>query len=216
MNKFETIIQIARKMGGTRGGEVQLEDKEAYLTNVKRSSLYLFELNEPIGTGTFYSGQAYINAENVERREDRAWFSWKENGITRREFVPNIDPLTNFKDVFDKVYDEDLVEVPKKLLDVIMPDFFISKIKVKNNIIILTQTHSDGSVGFESEIPLKKGLIEIDHPDTKEVSFFTNDLLILAPIVDKLYMKIGDGPISIKIPTDFGTCKALIGKLIYK
>ena len=75
MKEFETIIQIARKMGGTRGGEIQFEGKEAYMTGVKRSSLYLLELNEPIGTGTFYSGQAYLNADNVERRDDKVWFS---------------------------------------------------------------------------------------------------------------------------------------------
>jgi hypothetical protein len=214
MKEFETLIQIGRKMAGSRGGEVQLEGDKAFLTNIKRSSLYLFEFKKPIGTGTFYSSQALINAETVERRDDRVWFVWKENGVTRREFVPDLDKLTDFEKVFKEKYNEDQIEVSKKIFDVLLPEFLITRIKINNNRLILTQIRSDGDVGFENEIPLSSGLEKVEYPDTEEISVFTSDLLILQS-ENTLSLSLKEN-LSLKISTRDFTCKAVIGSLIYE
>lgn len=216
---LESIIQLGRRMGGTRGGEIQLEDKNAYLTNVKRSSLYKFTLNDPLGTGTFYSSQAMLNAENVERREEKVWFSWKEKGIASRQYVPNLE---SFGDTLEKVFKEKFVKeqfrITKAIMDVLLGEFLITRISIKDNKLLTRQIRSDGSVGFEKEIPLRQGLISAEHEDTKEVSIFTNDLLILKPLIEEeLYFGINEKePLSITIPFTGGKCEALIGRLIYE
>ena len=218
MKEFELIVQIGRKMGGTRGGEIHLEGNEAFVTNVKRSSLYHFIMNNTIGTGNFYAGQALINSESVSRRDDKVVFNWIEKGMKGRAFIPNIDSIKDdFVTRFSSDFNEDLkIPVPGKIFEVIQ-DLLITKLQVVDSKLQIKQTRSDGSVGFESELTLSSGLIDEEYPDTDEISIFTNDLTILSPVIDDQFF-IGidnDKPMSLLVINPLGKIRALIGTLEY-
>jgi len=219
MNEFEKILTLGKKMGGSRGGEVQLEDKNVYLTNTKRSSLYKITLKEGLGTGTFYSNQAMPKSKSIMRRENKVWFQWKENGVIRREFVPNLDSFDKeMEDAFKNLYSDKKVSIPKSLFEVLIDKFLITRLKIKDNKIYAVQTRSDGSVGFENEIPLSHGLIKVEYPDTEEISVFTSDLLNLKILLedDVWFSFAKNKPLSVTVPFSGGKCQALIGKLIYE
>ena len=218
MKELEKIIQIGRKMGGTRGGEIQLEGHDAFLTNTKRSSIYLINSSENLGTGTFYSSQALLTAEKVERRDDKVWFHWRENGVNRREFVPNLQSFRKeLMETIKKKATKQYIKIPPTLFTILYEDLLITKLKVKNNNIIATQIRSDGSVGFENEISLSRGLIRLDYDDTDEISIFTSDLLLLKPFVeDHLEISFSkNNPLTVYIPYSNGKLLSLIGNLEY-
>lgn len=218
MKELERIITVGRKMGGSRGGEIQLEGHEAFLINIKRSSIYSVNSDEDLGTGTFYANQALINAEKVERRDDKVWFYWRESGVNRREFVPNLEEFkSQMMESIKKKATKQQIKVPPTLLDVLFEDLLITKLKIKDNKLIATQIRSDGSVGFENEISLGKGLIKQESPDTEEISIFTGDLTVLKPFVED-GINLGfskDNPLTVYIPYSNGKVLALIGKLEY-
>lgn len=215
---YQRIITVGRKMGGTRGGEIQLEGKDAFLTNTKRSSLYKFELKDDIGTGTFYAKQALPQAVEVKCNGKKVLFKTFDGVDKDTTYLPNIKPFDkDSEEAFIRDYFECKISVPVELFDKLKSDIFVTKIKIRDWNLILKQTRSDGSVGFESVFPLYKDLLGTEITNTDEIAISTNDLLIIKPIIEGtvFFGFKKDKSLSVFVPFSGGELKALIGNLTY-
>jgi len=214
---YKKIITVGNKMGGKRGGTVQLDGKNAYVTNTKRSSLYHFKLEEKIGTGTFYSKYAKLDAIEVKRFGDKVIFKTPDGKDIKTTEIPNIESIKELLlKAFKRYYTENRILVPKKLF-YILQDILVTKLQIKDNKLIVTQTRSDGYIHNEIELGLDKDLFNSEIPNTENFSIFTKDLLIFKHIINNsiFFGFNGENPISVFVPFNGGKLRALIGNLHY-
>jgi hypothetical protein len=219
---FKTLVQLGRNLkafsGSKQGAIIQLEGDVAYLTNSKRSVVYVIKLKQHLGTGTFYAGEAPIISEKVERREGKVLFEWRDSVGIRRKLGPDRAPFKELADTaLKKFFVEPDIEVPVSLFEAIDPSIIITQLSVSGDVLTVRQTRSDGSVMLESLIKLSQGLKKVNHPPTGFVAFFTDDLYALKGIVKNMAMKIEQGkPISLRANTVLGDLIGVIAHLTYE
>jgi len=214
---YGKIVSMAKKMGGIRGGQIQLEGRNAYVTNTKRTSLYKFELDDYIGTGSFYANQAVLKALEIKRGKGKVLMKIIDGIDETTVYVPDLDPFDkDFKKRFKSDYTDQKIVIPCKLFD-IFQYILITKLQIKDEKLLVTQIRSDGTVGFKNKLALEKDFDDTVCPDSEEISFFTNDLLVMKSIVKNsvFFGFNGQNPLSVLIPFSGGKLEALIGALEY-
>lgn len=221
MKEFEELIAMAKNMGGSRGALIQLEGRTVYLSNLKRTVMFKLEFSQEIGSGTFYVGEAVSTAETIKRRDNRVLFEWRERAKTKRILIPDKKGFKNQAEaVLEKYYTEPNVKVPVDFLDDLNRNILTSHIRVVGDKITTRQKRSDGTVMLENLVKLNRGLKESEnHPDSGEVTVFTQDLFVLKGFVrNPLFMKIVEGnPVSIRGGLTFGAkFRGVISHLVYE
>jgi len=221
---LKKLIEFGRKSKGastsTRGALIDLNGKIAYITNERRSFLYKMILEEEVGSGVFYAGEAPIMSEKVRDRGEKVLFEWKEGRVIRRVFVPSKKPIKETSEaVFKKWYVNPEVLIPVTALDLLDPDILTTRLRVSGDRLHVKQTRADGTVSLENEIVLSRFLAEVNYPDSGEVTIFTSDLIFIREFTRKpIYIHIEEGkPISLRTTLNFGAIlEGLISYLVYE
>lgn len=221
MTDFKELIAMTKNLGSARGALIQLEEDLGFITNVKRSVVYELKFDRKIGTGTFYASEIPPMSENIERRDDNVLFSWKEKGESPSIFVPNKKSFdVQSKTIFEKYYEEPNIKAPTNFIERLDGNILITSLRINRDEILTNQKRSDGTVGFTNKVKLKRGLAEAEnHPDSGEVSIFTQDIYVLKGFVrDPLYIELKEKkPISIRGSLTFGAVfRGIIAYLEYE
>jgi hypothetical protein len=202
-----------------RGATVQLEGRICYLANTRRSACYKLAFHENLGTGTFYASEAVSLATKIERRDGRVLFEWREAGKLRQVLVPEKAPIKDkveeaLKKWFRK---EGAIQVPVEILDDLDEGILVTRLKIENGRVRVSQKRSDGTVELSNVYDLPSH--NPRPPDTDEVSVFTRDLRALKGYTSVLYFNIiGQmSPLSVVARLDFGAVLiGLISHLVYE
>lgn len=207
MNEFRQIVRLGRKQKGSssssssqRGCLIQLEEDKVFLVNAKRSMLYELRYPKKIGSGVFFAGEAPIQAEKIQLRDDRVLFEWEEKRSTRRIFVPTRRAIDDdAMETITTMWKEPTISLPDDFLSFLNPDILITTLSVEGNIARIRQARSDGTVEFESDVSLGRGFMEREYEKTGKVNFFTADLYFLIDETENLSVDITpDAPLSLK------------------
>ncbi|MBU2613803.1 hypothetical protein KJ925_05125 [Patescibacteria group bacterium] len=205
--------------GSTLGGLIELDGDIAYLTNSKRSSVYKLKFPSHIGSGVFYSGEIPSEANKVELRDEKVLVELKKGGVIQRLFVPCKRPISEtVNKILDKYRTTCDIRVEQEWLGNIRPDFLFLSMSVKNNKLITNQKRSDGTVEFENEFPLNKGLVEKEYPNTGGIAIFSSDLFLLKPFVNEIFISLNENtPLYLSTKTIFGSdLEGVISNLRYE
>lgn len=223
MNKsiYEKTVNFGRKVkawgGSHRGALIQFDENKVYITNLKRSAIYKILMNEPIGSGCFYAGEAPLMAEEIRERENKVLFEFKDRGNTRQVLIPSREPISREAEhEFENNWKQPDVIIPESFFDYIDNDMLITDLRVKGDKIYINQKRSDGSVEMNNVINLKS-FVPLDYPEG-EVNIFTSDLYLLKGFCKNIKLGIRDIEHPLCVECDFvgvGKAKILISNLIF-
>jgi len=205
---FEKIISIGRGLrsygGSKRGALIQMEGNVVYMRDSKGSLLYKLIFKKPIGTGTFYAGEAPLMSKRIERRDGKVVFEWRESTKIRRVWIAEPEPFDQLaENALSRLYTEPNVSIPLDIFDVLDPDILVTRLSISGNSLVVRQTRSDGSVMLETVLEMRR-LGSQSYEDIGEVSFFTSNLYVLKGHLLSLRMGLReDAPISIRAKTNF-------------
>lgn len=217
---MKEVIKIGKML---KGGIVQFENNVAYLTNDRRTVAIKIVNSKDMGTGTVHPEEIPTSATDIQRRDDRVWFSWKEANSIRRISVPEkLKIAEDCERVLSELFKEPILPLPPNLLDSIDKNILVTRLKLEGNKLYSNQKRSDGTVEFSNVFYLYRGrgLVKepIDYPETDEVSVLTSDLLVLSVIEEpKIYLGKSDEVLSFVGKTKTGAeVMGLISYLIYE
>lgn len=205
-----------------RGALIQLEGKKAYITNEKRSALFILESPEELGTGTFYSVEVPSFAKSIERRDDKVRVVLEKtlarHNVRQDLLIPDKGSISEeVEKAIKTLYTEPIVALPEMIFTLLNPSFLITEIELEKNLLRLKQTRSDGTVQFDTEVDLNVGFSEVNHEPSGKIAVFTSDLYVLRDKIKNTTSYLKQGlPISIR--GNFGNMKltGIIGQVKYE